>query len=140
MRDFKFLLSFYKDIAAFQFYPYLNICQVKKLRLSLSQLRMPSHRINIETGRWARPTPIPLVKRKCIVCNKLADELHLIIECKLYSDLRSKYIPLYYRQRPNMYKLIELITSNNELLIKHLSCYTDHSFQVRSQNTFVASI
>ena len=81
---------------------------------------MSSHRLNIETGRWARPTSIPLDQKKCTVCNKLEDEFHFILECTIYTELRSKYIPLYYRKRPNMYKFIELITSNNELLIKKI--------------------
>jgi len=105
--------NFYKHISVFQFQPYLNICNVNKFRVNLSKLRMSSHRLNIETGRWARPTPIPLDQRKCTVCNKLEDEFHFILECTIYTELRSKYIPLYYRQRPNMYKFIELITSNN---------------------------
>jgi len=42
---------------------------------------MSSHRVNVETGRWQKPTAIPFNERTCTLCVKLYDE-----------DLRRKYV------------------------------------------------
>ena len=47
--------TLYREIAIFQFQPYLEIVNVKKFRTTLSKLRTSSHRLEIEVGRWARP-------------------------------------------------------------------------------------
>ena len=69
----------------------------------MTKLRTSSHRLEIEVGRWARPNRIPIDERKCITSNKLEDELHFLLECSLYNDLRNQYIKKYYWQRPNIY-------------------------------------
>ena len=131
--------NLYKHIAIFRFHPYLNYCQISKFRISFSKLRLASHRLHIESGRWARPTPIPLEQRKCNVCNKIEDEFHFVLECILYSELRKQYIPSYFRHRPNMHKFVALITSENKLVIKKLCIYIFNAFQVRTNNTYVMS-
>jgi len=72
--------NLYKHIAIFRFQPYLNYCQKSKFRISFSKLRLASHRLHIESGRWARPTLIPLEQRKCTVCNQIEDENKLVIK------------------------------------------------------------
>ena len=42
---------------------------------ALSKLRMSSHMLAIESGRWARPTSTPINQRKCVHCNVLEDEI-----------------------------------------------------------------
>ena len=37
------------------------------------------------------------------------DEYHFVLECNIYTDLRTQYIPNYYRCRPNMYKFVDLL-------------------------------
>jgi len=51
---------------------------------------MYSHRLKVETGRWQKPTAIPLNERTCTLCLKLEDEWGL--ECPLYKDLGKKYV------------------------------------------------
>ena len=57
---------------------------------SLSQLRMSSHRLCIETGRWHRPNQTPISERICHVCSTLEDEYHFVLECSLYINFRKK--------------------------------------------------
>ena len=83
---------------------------LSKLRLSSHLI---SHRLEVETGRWARPTAIPLEKRHFTSCHLLEDQLHFVLECLRYNHLRTIYIPSYYRRRPNMFKLVELLTFEN---------------------------
>lgn len=54
----------------------LNNITVKKFRKSLTRLRLSSHRLKIETGRWHKPISIPVDQRKCENCNELEDEYH----------------------------------------------------------------
>ena len=53
--------------------------------------------------------------------------LEMLFECPLYVNLRIKHIIKRYRNRPNMLKLQELMSSNNITEIKNLSMYGGHS-------------
>ena len=97
-----------------------------------SRLRMSSHRLAIESGRWARPNRIPVDERKCQECSVLEDEYHFVIECKLFNDLRAKYLPRYFWIRPNTYKFVELLNSDNVNHIRNLGIYTYHAFNLRT--------
>ena len=56
-------------------------------------------------------------------CNHLEDEFHFALECQLYQDLRNEYIKTYFRNRPNIPKLIEILPSKNKKNIKNLSVF-----------------
>ena len=45
---------------------------------------------------------------------------HFLLECSLYTNLRCQCIPRYFRFRPSMQKLIELVTNENPVIIKTL--------------------
>ena len=49
----------------------------------MTKLRVASHRLEIEVGRWARPDRVPVDERKCRHCNTLEDEFHFLFECSL---------------------------------------------------------
>ena len=65
---------------------------MKQFRVAMTKLKVSSHRLEIEVGRWARPNRTPVDERKCRYCNKLEDEFHFFIDCTLYEDLRKQYI------------------------------------------------
>ena len=94
-----------------------NIC---KFSQSFSKLRISSHRLQIEAGRWARHNTIPLNESKCSFCQVIEDEFPFVLECQLYSGLRKKYISKYNRRRPSMVKFLELLNSNNQTRIRKL--------------------
>jgi len=62
---------------------------------------------------------------------KLEDEFHFLLECPLYKDLRKNYVKEYYWKNTNMLTFIELITPENETVIKHLSMSVNKSFDLR---------
>ena len=72
-----------------------NVFVPDYLRQSFSRLRLMSHNLMIETGRWSR---IPRVARVC-QCNNTAiqSENHVLIECSLTQNLRLRYPDLNYR-------------------------------------------
>ena len=84
--------NFHKNVANFSFQPYLEMLTIPKYRISVSKLRISSHRLYVETGRWRRPHSAPYHERKCHICNVLDDEYHFVLECRMLNDLRTKYI------------------------------------------------
>ena len=126
---------FYRNFS-FGHKTYLDFVSVGKHRFALSRLRLSSHRLEVETGRWARPNAIPFEERRCTSCHSLEDEFHFVLECSRYNDLRTMYIPNYYRRRPNMFKLVELFKSESKKTQINLSLYVFKAFKVREQFVF----
>ena len=114
----------YINIAKFEFQQYLKILKIQKYRKSLCKLRVSSHRLEIESGRWTKPNKTPLNERLCMICSVLEDEFHFTLECPLYKDIRKKYIKRYYW-------LIELFLSENCQIIKNLSMFINKAFEMR---------
>ena len=128
---------FYNQISSFNYQVYLDKLQVDKFRKSLCRLRLASHRLEIETGRWTKPIKTPLEDRKCKLCGILEDEYHFVFECSLYLELRKKYISKYYWKRPSMMKLIELFSSESTKQLQKLSVYTQKAFKLRQEHISV---
>ena len=68
----------------------------------LAKLRISSHCLRIETGRYCRDR-IDRQNRICTLCSReLEDEYHVIIKCPLYQDIRTQYIKKCYYIKPSM--------------------------------------
>ena len=52
----------------------------------------------------------------------------------MLNDLRTKYIPSTYRIRPNMYKLVKLLTSTNETTVRNLGIFINKAFVIRNND------
>ena len=83
---------FYRNISSFKFQTYLNHCASDKIRYAFARLKVASHRLEIEAGRWKRPNPTPVNDRICKSCSLLEDEYHFVLKCVLYVDIRKQYI------------------------------------------------
>ena len=104
--------------------PYLELIQVKSHRESLCRLVTSSHTLHIESGRWNRNPTVPRDRRFCFHCpNKIEDEFHFVFECPLYNQLRSQLIPSYFRNRPSMFKFINLLNSRSKMKLTGLAKY-----------------
>ena len=91
---------------------------MKKFRVVMTKLRVFSHRLEIEVGRWARPNRTPIDETKCRYCDKLEDEFHFLLECTLYVESRKNILNKYFLERLNMLhvKLKELMSTTKEIL------------------------
>ena len=89
----------------------------------IGEFTLSSHRLEVETGRWAKPNKIPYKNRKCKICGTLEDEFHFVFECALYVEIRQKYISKYFWKHPSMIKFIELLCTDSKKNIKMLSMY-----------------
>ena len=87
-------------------------------RKALSRLRLSSHRLRIESGRYDKKCPIN--ERKCIYCNSndVEDEYHFVLVCDFYTELRKLYIKKYFYVRPSMAKFIDLLNSDSIFMLK----------------------
>ena len=67
---------------------YLNTITNLNHRIALTKLRISSHKLMIEKGRYSRPY-IPPEERLCPSCqSKTEDEKHVLLYCVLYDTLR----------------------------------------------------
>jgi len=109
---------FHKHIACFRFQSYLDLLNVSKYRISFSRIRLVSHRLCIEVGRWHRPVGIPVNERLCTMCTNLEDEYHFVMECQLYANKRKRRLPAYYWKIHNMFKFTKLINIESIKILK----------------------
>ena len=107
----------------------------KENRFALTRLLTSAHRLRIETGRRELPHPPPRHQRLCLVCRKMDDEYHFILECSVLQDLRVRLIPIYYWKHPSMYKLMDLLNSDNIDILNRLAEFTKRGFALKQQNS-----
>ena len=60
---------------------------IERQRILASKIRLSSHNLAIEKGRWAR---LPREQRLC-QCGAIQDELHMVSSCPLTEPVRVKY-------------------------------------------------
>ena len=53
------------------------------------------------------------------------------LECTIYSTIRETYLSRYYRVRPNMFKTVELFSSDKVKLLRNLAVYVYKAFELR---------
>ena len=84
------------------------------LRMAFSRLRLMSHNLKIETGRWSR---IPREERTCR-CNNtsIQTKSHVLIECHLTQDLRGRFPNLNFRDSTSLLDT----TTNLHTLCKYI--------------------
>ena len=74
---------------------YLSDVQIHKHRRAMTKLRMSSHSLEIERGRYSNTDPQDRVCKFCQVLGQreVENEAHFVIKCPQYSELREKYLP-----------------------------------------------
>ena len=109
----------------FSFENYLHLPN-QHLRISLSKLRLSSHLLNVERGRWNN---LPLVNRVCELCNVLEDEFHVFIECPRYKRLRELYIPKSIVEKPSMFSFIKFLKCEKKTDLIRLGKFSAKMFK-----------
>ena len=90
-----------------------------KTRQLISKLRVSDHNLEVEMGRYKN---VPRDQRLCKLCNKIDDEYHFLLYCKLNSTLRdclflkiNNLNPDFTNYQP-LLKLKQLLNPKSELL------------------------
>ena len=87
------LRTYNKSKYNFRFENYLNDIRNLKYRQALTRLRVSSHNLRIETGRFHKKNNyLPPKERVCQMCDisETEDESHFLLTCNLYSDIRKQ--------------------------------------------------
>ena len=87
-------------------------------RLVFTRLRLASHKLKIETGRWNVP-PIPVADRFCTCGRVVQDEKHIIESCRISQPIRIQY--------PNILFSIQNILNTLDKQEACLLCYKIYS-------------
>ena len=93
-------------------------------------MRLSSHRLEIETGRYSN---IDRRDRLCKLCNQNAveSEYHFILCCCKYTSIRKKY--LCNMHWPNINKFNNLMSSKNSKLLVKIAKYIRDALKYRNQ-------
>ena len=94
---------------------YLNKVHIRSNRRAMAKLRLSSHRLLIERGRWLKITQ---ENRLCTECLVLEDEYHVICVCSRYTDIKP-----HYSNRPSIPKFTQLINSENVSEMQKLASF-----------------
>ena len=117
----------------FEFERYL-IQLPNKSRLYLTKFRTNNNRLPINTGRFSKNGVIPRSQRLCKMCdmNDNGDEYHLLFKCKhtKIRDWRKKYLSDNILKNPSVFKLTEIIASDNNDLIMSVSNFLKFALQL----------
>ena len=119
---------------------YINIVTNTKHKISLCRFRVSSHSLMIEKGRHARPK-IERLDRKCPFCKtEVEDECHFITKCPLYTKNRNELyfvtrkVSFNFNNLPDTQKLIYIMRSENDGIIKSLAKFVSESMEIRKHN------
>ena len=95
-----------------------------RFRMGMSELRSRSLRYN---------SPLPNTPVNCPSCTDMIEnEVHFLLVCPLYSDIRHQYIPEKFTRRPSLAKLSILLASANQNLCANVALFVYHAFKARS--------
>ena len=109
---------------------YLQIDLDNHLRYVMTKFRLGISDIAQHYYRYKNHSENDLI---CPLCNNgTEDDLHFLLICTAFSDLRAKYIPLKFYRYPNMFRLSLLLASEKESIIRNLSFFLFKAFRLRS--------
>ena len=114
--------------------PYLKAVINAKDRISLAKFRLSNHKLMIEKGRHLN---IDKTLRKCPFCSSIEDELHFLVNCKMFAPLRTELMNNVQNKLPDTnFKLMSdqaiLITLLNNIEIAPLVAkYLTKSMELR---------
>jgi hypothetical protein len=135
-RQWKFELEtkerfkFYSGIKAdFSLSLFLANLKHVKSRIDLIRFRLGVSQIKIHKLRFSRANNIDFT---CPFCNAIENEIHFLLVCPMYEDLREFYIPTKYYRSPCLFKLAVLLATTNKMLQIRIARFLAESFRRRA--------
>ena len=103
---------------------YLDLTTKNPSRKTLVKLRISSHKLRIETGRYDN---LPRDERLCNLCNcnRIEDETHFLLDCPSFSSIRDMF---FSKLEP---KIPFLRLQSHESLLSHLVNSTDYFINIQ---------
>ena len=95
---------------------------MSKFRFGISDLAVHRFRYNTNVCNYI-----------CPLCNEEVEtEVHFVLCCPVLSDIRNVFIPLKYYRNPCLFRLILLLSSPSEEVIRKLAVFLYKAFKRRS--------
>ena len=118
-------LNFYCKIKTNYSSPaYLDLTRKNPSRKTLVKLRISSHKLRIETGRYDN---IPRDERLCNLCNcnRIEDETHFLLDCPSFSSIRE----MFFSKLESKIPFLRL--HSHETLLSNLMNSTDYFINIQ---------
>ena len=118
-------LNFYHKIKTNYSPPaYLDLTRKNPSRKTLVKLRISSHKLRIETGRYDN---LPRGERLCNLCNcnRIEDETHFLLDCPSFSSIIEMF---FSKLEP---KIQFLRPQSHETLLSNLMNSTDYFINIQ---------
>jgi hypothetical protein len=97
-----------------------------RMRLGVSPLKI--HRLRFTNN-------ITEADLTCLFCRyETETEVHFILTCPRYEEIRELYIPKKYYNCPSSFKLTLLLAANNKTILLRLATYIFKAFQIRNSS------
>ena len=132
------ILRMYKNLKLnFELEPYLDSNIDPKFRVAITKLRASSHTLEIERGRYTRPTT-DICQRLCRKCKCVEDEFHFLMECAYYNKERTELINEVQLLHPDYATLREqeafifLMTNANPQVMALVGKFIHKAFKERA--------
>ena len=110
---------------------YMSMDIKAHLKFIMTRFRFGISDIFVHKNRYSQSSTLI-----CPVCKESTeDELHFVLTCPGLEDLREQLIPYKYRNHPCLFKLILLMSSSHENVVKSLAMYLYKAFRRRSMLT-----
>jgi ribosomal protein L32 len=129
----------YRDVKDdFELEKYLLNIKNKKVRSSLTKLRISAHTLKIEMGRYHKPAKIPVDLRLCERCNEVENEYHLVMKCSMYNNIRNTLFcnveeAINTRSMPEMDKFKFLMSSQDYEVNNMFANFIHAAFVIRAE-------
>ena len=119
--------------------PYLTMITNPKTRSALTKFWLSDHKLHIESGRHCNPRK-PIEERLCEICNnqEIEDEIHFLLNCSFYCDLRSSLIQLAASLNHSFHNLSPkekfsfLMCNSHPALVQEIALYIYRAMRARS--------
>ena len=105
----------------------------RKYRRIISQFRISAHDLEVERNRYSGIGRCDRCDRSCVAEKSKVINYHFVLICIMFKDLRHKYIPVYYRLSPYIYKFNRLMSARDEQTILNLALYLYHATDRRKR-------
>ena len=103
---------------------YLDLTRKNPSRKTLVKLRISSHKLRIETGRYDNIPRDERLSNLCN-CNKIEGETHFLLDCQRFSSIRDMFVS---KLEP---KIPFLRLQSHESLLSHLMNSTDYFINIK---------
>ena len=106
---------------------YLSVIRVPKFRRALTRLRF-----GVNELRANRRYVNPQANRQCPYCTEDEDEMHILVVCPTYRELREKYITKYWVTLNNV-TLKDLVENENQDIVRGVATFVYYALGIRDR-------